>query len=82
MRDYGLDSLFGATPPIAQNPPVLGPNGQKSEQANAGWTFLTGDNLPHRECEGTVPFDNGIKELLDRSVVGHIGTCVSINPEP
>ena len=68
MRDYRLNSLFGATAPIAQNPPVLGPNGQKSEQANAGWTFLTGDKLRHRECGATVPFDNGIKESLDRSV--------------
>src|SRR6266446_6751895 len=29
--------------------------------------------IVEQECEATVPFDHGIKELLDRSVVGHIG---------
>jgi hypothetical protein len=32
-----------------------------------------------QECEATVPFDHGIKELLDRSVVGHIGD-LRVNP--
>jgi hypothetical protein len=36
--------------------------------------------IVEQECEATVAFDHGIKELLDRSVVGHIGDTLLNQP--